>query len=95
MLEQRLKLEPSISILCERAQLRLVGWVVRERAVEEPVGPREVLGRVIRRLDRPNRARGSGDCLVERGLRVKGGDFGRIDAILELLFEVIDDGFFQ
>ena len=68
LLEQALKLEPAVSVRSKSFHLRDVCRVVRDRAVEEPVGTSERFRGVLRRLHRADGARGGGDSLAERGL---------------------------
>ena len=85
LLEQALKLQPPVSVLCERSQLRPVGRVVGDRSVEEPVGPRQVFCGILCRPHRPELARGRREGALERRLRVNSGIDCGVDAVEELV----------
>lgn len=70
LLEQALELEPLVSVGRQSFQLRPVGRVVGDRAVEEPVRPHQVLCRVLCRSSRSQLSRDRREGGIERRLRV-------------------------
>ena len=85
MLQQRLELEPPDGVVRERLDLRRVERVVGDRSAPSQIGPRERLGRVLRRELRAGRARERRERPGQRRLRVERRGLGRVDAVAELI----------
>ena len=89
MLEQALKLQPSKGVLRESGQLRHIGRIVGDRAVAEPVGPRQVICGILCRSRGPELARGRRESALERGPCVKSGIDCGVEAVGELVMVVV------
>jgi len=89
LLEQALKLQPSESVLRESGQLRHIGRIVGDRAVAEPVGPRQVLCGILCRSRGPELARGRRESALERGLCVNSGIDCGVEAVGELVMVMV------